>query len=727
MATVTKSIGTSSRDYSTISAWSAQLDEGSIYSSGDTAVGECYNDTTFSVAGETDITEGGTIGLDTRTLSAAVGERHDGTADSGVRVLCTSTGSNIEFLTMDSSVGSAGGTGNQIQFLEIDCNEKQILAGVRLYSYSGIQNCIVHGARWCNSNNETVGIKSYSKNTWACNNIVYDIECDAGSSSSWGTSGIRIQQNDWEACVNNTVYGTKTNASVGLTYAYGIQITSGGSYQGIYNNISMGTASDNGTATDFVTQTSTTYTDANYSSDTSAPGDTNYRSQSASATFVSISAGSEDFHLLGSSNAVGVGKDAGTSGAMGHDNRRMPYSPYDWSRDINNGDRNGFAMAWDIGASQYEIIAKIGTSSRDFSTIIAWEAQLDNTDYYGKGSYAKGECYDDSDFEINGYINIDGGATVDLGRVVVSAAVGQRHDGTAKEVSGSGVRVKFTGGNAAFVINEARNAWVEWIDFDVNDQNVVYGYFPVNIAGGAVRPYQNGIAQCLVHNNAGSSADTGSHTVGIWAIGYGKFILNNIVYNITSNGNEDIYGIYSNNQDAVAIINNTVYNLYGQSGGSSNMDEVYGIQTGGTVNAQYSNNISVRMYGADDNYSFGTNAGSEPNNLSSDSTAAGTDCITGVDYNDLFVSTSAGAEDLHLKNGAPALRAGIDFGQHFVVWPGEAPYETNVPIAGNILNIDIDGRDRDSEGDDWDIGADQCESCSVGGAVTNTAFIFFVD
>ena len=44
-----------------------------------------------------------------------------------------------------------------------------------------------------------------------------------------------------------------------------------------------------------------------------------------------------------------------------------------------------------------------------------------------------------------------------------------------------------------------------------------------------------------------------------------------------------------------------------------------------------------------------------------------------------------------------------------------------------IVNIDIDGRNRDSEGDDWDIGADQCEDCSEGGAVTNTAFMFFVD
>ena len=42
MATVTKSIGTVGRDYSTIAGWAADLDDASIYSSGDTAKGECY-------------------------------------------------------------------------------------------------------------------------------------------------------------------------------------------------------------------------------------------------------------------------------------------------------------------------------------------------------------------------------------------------------------------------------------------------------------------------------------------------------------------------------------------------------------------------------------------------------------------------------------------------------------------------------------------------------------
>ena len=351
------------RCFSSISTWEADLDTDVFYDDGDTAQGEMYNDTTFEVTSGTTINGGGSLSggsLDTRTLTAAVGQRHDGTANSGVRVLCTSTNSDLEVLVMDGSVGSAGGTGNQIQWIEVDCNEKDIRAGIRLYHYSGIQNCIVHGARWCNSNNETVGIKSYSKNTWICNCIVYDIECDAGSSSSWGTAGMRIDQNDWQVVTNNTVYGTKSNASVGLTTAYGIEVKSGGDYQRIYNNIAMGTASDNGTDTDFVTQTSTSYTDANYSSDTSAPGDTNYRSESAADTFVSTSAGSEDFHLKDGSNALRVGKDAGANETVV--GRRMPYSPYDWDVDIDGRDRDSEADDWDIGADQCDTCSEGGAT-----------------------------------------------------------------------------------------------------------------------------------------------------------------------------------------------------------------------------------------------------------------------------------------------------------------------------------------------------------------------------
>jgi hypothetical protein len=97
MATVTNSIGTSSRDYSTISAWEADLSDASIYSNGDDAVGEMYADSTFTgntvtIDGGTSI--GGSSGQDLNSVKLSVhsDSRHDGTAESGA-LLKPTTGS----------------------------------------------------------------------------------------------------------------------------------------------------------------------------------------------------------------------------------------------------------------------------------------------------------------------------------------------------------------------------------------------------------------------------------------------------------------------------------------------------------------------------------------------------------------------------------------------------------------------------------------------------------
>ena len=126
-----------------------------------------------------------------------------------------------------------------------------------------------------------------------------------------------------------------------------------------------------------------------------------------------------------------------------------------------------------------------------------------------------------------------------------------------------------------------------------------------------------------------------------------------------------------------------------------------------------------------DSPDFGVDYGTQANvvsNYSSDDTATGVDYLRSQSAADTFVSIVAGSEDLHLKNGSNALRAGKDMGAN-------APsfYGRRMPYAPYDWDVDINGRDRDSEGDDWDIGAHQCEDCSEGGAVTNTAFMFFVD
>jgi len=88
MATVTKSIGVTSRDYSTITAWEADLDNVAYYSSSDDAVGEMYDDSDFDE--QVTINGGSTVGsedLHLKAQSDAIDAGTDlGTTPSGVEI-----------------------------------------------------------------------------------------------------------------------------------------------------------------------------------------------------------------------------------------------------------------------------------------------------------------------------------------------------------------------------------------------------------------------------------------------------------------------------------------------------------------------------------------------------------------------------------------------------------------------------------------------------------------
>ena len=76
----------------------------------------------------------------------------------------------------------------------------------------------------------------------------------------------------------------------------------------------------------------------------------------------------------------------------------------------------------------------IGATGRDYSTIVLWEADLDDADDYNADDDAVGECYDDADFDMNGDFTLDGGdlddGSGDLATVRLTVAEGHRHDGT---------------------------------------------------------------------------------------------------------------------------------------------------------------------------------------------------------------------------------------------------------------------------------------------------------
>ena len=70
-----------------------------------------------------------------------------------------------------------------------------------------------------------------------------------------------------------------------------------------------------------------------------------------------------------------------------------------------------------------------------------------------------------------------------------------------------------------------------------------------------------------------------------------------------------------------------------------------------------------------------------------------------------FVSTGVGTEDLHITEDSVCVDAGTDLG-----------------TTGGV-QTDINGRDRDSNGDTWDIGAHEFVPEATAGA----AFLLFLD
>jgi hypothetical protein len=176
-------------------------------------------------------------------------------------------------------------------------------------------------------------------------------------------------------------------------------------------------------------------------------------------------------------------------------------------------------------------------------------------------------------------------------------------------------------------------------------------------------------------------------------------------------GSTHVKGVvtFATSPGATYYYNNTVYKLTnnGDNGDST------GIQVDDDTDEIFKNNLICDVdLGSTSGYEqcYSGNSGSTPYriteayNLTSDATAAGVGSLTGKSAANQFVSTVNDAEDLHLKNNADALRAGIDLG--------------TTPTG---VSVDIDGRDRDAEGDElWDIGADQCDSCAEPAGSTNS-------
>ena len=361
----------------------------------------------------------------------------------------------------------------------------------------------------------------------------------------------------------------------------------------------------------------------------------------------------------------------------------------------------------------------IGTSSRDYSTINAWEADLNSASIYSHGDTAIGEMYADSPFTaaistIENGSAIGGSTSQDLALIKLTVHEDSRHDGTAE----SGVLLKpesGSGHNKAIIEVDVDNVIIEWLDISLDSLDSENTNKAITLSGNNDNCI---LRNMLIHDKGGNPGGTGPFMIHVLAAGSSSDTLtiqNNIVYNIVETDNDTSNAINVNQwAGTVNIYNNTIYNI--QAAGSSNATAFrYNGNANQTANVK--NNIASLMTstsasGKRGYWDTGTGTANEDYNLSDDSIttsaykAPGSNGLTDKTVAQIdFVSTATGSEDLHISQSSVCIGEGVDLG------------------TTNGVNIDINGRDRDAKGDTWDIGAHEFTAV----ARYASAFVMFVD
>jgi len=334
----------------------------------------------------------------------------------------------------------------------------------------------------------------------------------------------------------------------------------------------------------------------------------------------------------------------------------------------------------------------IGTASRDYSTITLWEADLDDDIPYDSGDDAVGDVFNDAAFDE--LPNLAKGGTLGLNSTTLQAASGEEHDGTA----GTGARIVPTSDGDVIDILITYKFFIKHLEIDGSSIEAKKALDFPNVSSDANRPE---IHRFLIHD-----IDNGTN-VGTWAVDFRAAgdMLNTIIYDIlnekasTSIGSRAL-GVFVDSSARILNLQNCTIHKVTQNNGTVSCGAVaYDIDLGDTSNYTVQNCIGTDTGGTTtafkDDFQIAASA-NEDHNLSSDTTAAGTGSLTSKTSANQFVSTTDGSEDLHLKSGADAIDAGTDLG--------------TTPTG---VEIDIDLRDRDAEGDTWDMGADEFVAVAV--------------
>jgi len=615
MFAVNATIGTDSRNFSTITLFEAAF-------SGWTdapVTGNCYNDSAFDES-----VLFNNASPNSFKISVAEGERHDGTAGTGARVVRTSS-SNYIFQP------ACNPTGGQIyEWLELDHNGNQTENGAAIIQTTAVdtgdrtkqlyRNLLIHGC-YKTGARFNHGINAGTRPMSVYNTIVYHVgnnESVSGSSSTYGIGG--DDKMDVYNCVVANVKHISAGSCLGLSVA-------GAGIGNVKNCIVMDVSGSTGTNQDY-NGSGSGYASFLTSISEDATGTSGLTSKTYVDQFVSTSVGTEDYHLKAGSDAIDVGTDLG--------------STLDVNIDIDGFDRDAGGVTWDIGAAEYGVALSIGATARDFATFTLFEAAL--------GSYTnkavEGQAYDDAAFDESVTWNDTNPASL-----LVRPASGEMHDGTA----GTGVRIV---ASTDRVWNTRRDLiTINGIEFDLN------GHGSVSVISNAGNTHGNEVYLCclLIHD---VSAGAGGLKV-INGTGRDVNVHDCVVYDLLVSGTgSPIYAIFNDADFSWAgIRNNTVYRVRQTTSGGA-----YGILTADLSNGFVKNNIVIGCSGVGGNADFSPASPSNADmdyNASSDSSASGSNSVTGQ-TTAVFVSVTDGSEDLHLVDTATDLiDAGINLGSDY--------------------------------------------------------------
>lgn len=315
-ATNTYTIGTTGRNYSTIQAWEDARDAGT-----DIEKGECYNDSAFTAGVIIDGTTGDADSY--MWLTVASGNRHSGTAATGVKIDMGGTGTVI----------TTGDDYTIVEWLEITDFGSSYghSEGVLINAGNNIiRNNIIHDEV---SDNRGLAIYVRASANTIYNNIIYGGDV----SGSFNYGGIYFTY-CYGSVYNNTIYEI-TGGGI---------VVEGGYTLGVKNNI-VSNANDDYLAASGGSFGTDSTSDYNIASDTTAPGSHSIQNATDYANYyTSVTNDAENLHVKDVS-AVQYNAGVDLSSVF--------------TTDVDGQTRPTGAGTWDIGADEIVVAGSAPTVS----------------------------------------------------------------------------------------------------------------------------------------------------------------------------------------------------------------------------------------------------------------------------------------------------------------------------------------------------------------------------